>query len=62
MQQGPNKSDDTNINRFKANVDTLISAGGRHVLCSETIMDKGSTNPTDTEIIAEEEKFKAMIT
>ncbi len=30
-------------------------------MCSETIMDKESINPTDAEIIAEEEKFKAMM-
>ena len=61
MQQGPDESDDTYMKRFKANIDTLISAGGRHILCSETIMDKASTNLTDVEIIAEEENFKAMM-
>ncbi len=61
IQHGLIESADTYMKRFKANIDTLISAGDRYILCSETIMDKDSTDPTDAEIIVEEEKFKAMM-
>ena len=61
MQQGGDESDDNFLKRFKANIDTLTSAGGEYILCSETIMDKVGTEPTDSERKFEEEKFKAVM-
>jgi hypothetical protein len=41
-EQHSGESDDDYMKRFKASVETLISAGGRHILCSPEIMEKKS--------------------
>ena len=62
MQQGGDESDDNLMKIVKANIDTLTSAGGEHILCSgETIMDKVGTEPTDSERKIKEENFKAVM-
>ena len=59
-EQYSHESDDDYMKRFKASVETLISAGGRQVLCSTEIMEKKSQVPTLAETLIEEEKFKAI--
>jgi hypothetical protein len=39
MKQGESKSDSSYMKRFEMNVETLITAGGRHILCSPELMD-----------------------
>jgi hypothetical protein len=61
MHQGNNESDDSVLKRAKSAVETLVLAGGRHVLCSPDIMDTVVlNNPTDQEISIEEERFRAI--
>ena len=61
MHQANNESDDSVLKRAKSAVETLVLAGGRHVLCSPDIMDTiVLNNPTDQEISIEEEKFRAI--
>jgi hypothetical protein len=59
-EQFTGKSDDDYMKCFKASVETLISVGGRHFLCSPEIMEKQGAQPTKAEIANEEEKFKAV--
>jgi hypothetical protein len=59
-EQYSHESDDDYMKRFKASVETLISAGGRQVLCSTEIMEKKGQTPTVAEKLTEEEKFKAI--
>ncbi len=42
------------------NLETLITAGGRHILCSPDLMDKEGEDVTEEEIEIEENKFKAI--
>ena len=51
MRQGNNESDDSLLKRAKSAVETLVLAGGRHVLCSPDIMDSAVLHiPTDQEV------------
>jgi hypothetical protein len=59
-EQYSGESDDNYMKRFKASVETLISTGGKHFLCSPDIMDKKGDEPTKAEVATEEEKFKAI--
>ena len=62
MRQGETESDTAYMNRFRVNLDTLCSAGGKHILCSpELIEAHDSNNPTTAECEAEENKFKAIV-
>ena len=62
MRQGENESDTSYMKRFRVNLDTLISAGGRHILCSPDLVEAvDKDNVMDSEKEAEESKFKAMI-
>ena len=50
------------MRRFKVNLDTLLSAGGRHILCSPELVEAvDKTSITDEEREKEESKFKAII-
>jgi hypothetical protein len=60
MRQGEAESDSGYMKRFEMNVETLITAGGRHILCSPELMDKEEDEPTEDEIDVEENKFKAI--
>ena len=60
MQQGEMESNDNYIKRFKSNLDTLIVAGGRHILCSQEIADKAGATATEKEVLVEDKKFKAI--
>ena len=62
VRQGENESDTSYMKRFCVNLDTLISAGGRHILCSPDLVeavDKDNVMASEKE--AEESKFKAMV-
>jgi hypothetical protein len=59
-EQHNGESDDDYMKRFKASVETLISAGGRQIFCSPEIMESKTDIPTKAERSAEEEKFKAI--
>jgi hypothetical protein len=62
MRQGENENDSAYMKRFKVNMETLLSAGGCHILCSPEIMNTNdSDDPTDEEVEAEENKFKAIV-
>ena len=62
MRQGEIKSDSAYMNHFWVNLDTLCSAGGKHILCSPELMEAhDSDNPTTEECEAEENKFKAIV-
>ena len=50
------------MKRFKINMDTLLSAGGRHILCSPELTDAADPDMiTDLERDIEESKFKAIV-
>jgi hypothetical protein len=59
-EQYSNESDNEYLKRFKASIETLISAGGKQMLCSTEIMEKKGEIATRAEIAVEEEKFKAI--
>ena len=62
MRQGNDESDSAYLKRFRVNLDTLCSAGGRHILCSPDLIDAADKdNITDVEKEAEENKFKAIV-
>ena len=62
MKQGENESDVSYMKRFRVNLDTLVSAGGKHTLCSPEIFEAADKNNiTKKETEAEEAKFKAII-
>ena len=62
MRQGENESDSAYMKRFRVNLDTLYSAGGKHILCSPELMEAvDKDNPTDLERETEENKFKAIV-
>jgi hypothetical protein len=46
MRQGESESDSSYMKRFEMNVETLITAGGRHILCSPELMDMVNDDPT----------------
>ena len=62
IRQGENESDSGYMKRFKINMDTLLSAGGRHILCSPELADTADPDKiTDLERDIEEAKFKAIV-
>ena len=62
MRQGENESDTVYMKRFKIDLDTLIAAGGEHVLCSPDLMEAvDKDNPSNKEIETEQNKFKAIV-
>ena len=62
MRQGDHESDTSYMKRFKTNLDTLLSAGGKHILCSLELAEAvDSNNLTQKEIDIEEAKFKAIV-
>ena len=60
MKQGENESDSNYMKRFETNLETLITAGGKHIMCSPDLMDKDGDEGTEEEIEIEENKFKAI--
>jgi hypothetical protein len=60
MKQGESESDSAYMKHFEMNVETLITAGGKHILCSPDLMEKEDEEPTAKEIDIEENKFKAI--
>ena len=61
MRQRENESGALHMKRFKVNLDTLISAGEKYILCSPELMEV--VNPdkaTDDKTEVEENKFKAL--
>jgi rubrerythrin len=54
------ESDSGYMKRFEMNIETLIMAGGRHILCSPELMDKEDDELTKEEIETKENKFKAI--
>ena len=62
MKQGDRESDTAYMKRFKVNLDTLLSAGGKHILCSPELADcTDPKNMSEAEVDAEEAKFKAIV-
>ena len=62
MRQGENENDSAYMRRFKVNLDTLLSAGGRHILCSPELVEAADKkNITNEEREKEESKFKAIV-
>ena len=60
LYQNNNESDDDFIKRFKAAVETVITAGGKHIFCSPTIMEKAGSVATSVETATEVERYKAI--
>ena len=60
MKQSRSESLDDYMKRVKSNIELLVLAGGKHMLCSPEIMTKAKDVPTPDEIAVEEEKFTAM--
>ena len=60
MKQGESENDSSYMKRFEMNTETLLTAGGKHILCSPELMDKVNVDATDEEIEIEENKFKAI--
>ena len=60
MKQGENESDSKYMKRFETNLETLITAGGKHIMCSPDLMDKDGDEGTEEEIEIEENKFKVI--
>ena len=53
MRQGESENDTAYMKRFRVNLDTLYSAGGKYILCSpELIEAHDSNNPTTAEFEA----------
>ena len=62
IRQGENESDSDYMKRFQINMNTLLSAGGRHILCSSELADTADSNKiTNLERDIEEAKFKAIV-
>jgi len=62
MRQGENENDSAYMRRFKVNLDTLLSAGKRHILCSPELVEAtDKKNITNEEREKEESKFNAII-
>ena len=62
MKQGESESDSAYMKRFNVNCDTLVSAGGKHILCSPELADAiDKKNMSEKEVEVEESKFKAMV-
>eukprot|EP00957_Ditylum_brightwellii_P007255 551059-Ditylum_brightwellii.AAC.1 len=60
MRQGAMELNGDFYKHFESNLQTLELAGGGHILCSLTLMDKASNDPTDDKIKLEEDKLNAM--
>ena len=62
MCQGETENDSAYMRRFRASLDTLLSAGRRHILCSHELIEAvDMKNITDEEREKEESKFKAIV-
>ena len=62
MKQGDTESDVGYMKRFRVNIDTLVSAGGKHILCSPELAEAQDQNDIkDDERKKEESRFKAII-
>ena len=63
IRQHPMESNDSFRTRLDAAVLTLELANGKHILCSDKLIESADTtkSPTTAEITVEEEKFKAML-
>ena len=62
MKQGETESDVNYMKRFRVNLDTLISAGGKHILYSPELVEaQDKSNVKEAEKMAEESKFKAIV-
>ena len=62
MRQGDTESDVSYMKRFQVNIDTLIAAGGGHILYSPELVDaKDKTSITEDEKTLEKSRFKAII-
>ena len=61
MRQGPLEGDDGYIKQASSEIETLILAGGRHVLCIPVIMEaEDQAKPSEKEMTSEEGKFSAI--
>ena len=58
MRQYETESNDDYVMRFNANAETLKLTAGLGFFASPIIM--GKSNPTDDELLADDEKFRAM--
>jgi len=62
IRQGESESDSAYMKRFKVNLDTLLFAGGKHILCSPELADAvEKENITGAEREAEIDKFKTIV-
>jgi len=62
MRQGENEHDSAYMRRLRVNIDTLLSAGGRHILCSPELIEAvDNKNIAEKEREKEESKFKAIV-
>ena len=62
MKQGETESDVNYMKRFHVNLDTLIAAGGKHILCSpELVQAQDKDKVTADEKKLEESRFKAIV-
>ena len=62
MKQGDSESDVSYTKRFRVKIDTLISAGGKHILYSPELVEAADkSNIKDEEREIEEKKFRAII-
>ena len=62
IQQGKNESGLGYMKQFKINMDTLLSAAGRHILCIPELADAADPNNiTELERDVREAKFKAIV-
>ena len=49
MRQGESENDSSYMKRFDINIETLITAGGKHILCSPELMEKEGDEPNKEE-------------
>ena len=61
MKQGPDESDDNYLKRMNASYDSLVLAGGGHIVESPTLMTVAGSSATAKEKAAEKEKFLAVL-
>ena len=61
MRQGRLEGDKRNIKRERSEIETLIFAEGRHVLCSSDIVEvMYQAKPLEKETASEEDIFRAI--
>ena len=62
MKQRNNEPNDAYLTRFNSNVETLVSSGGKHLLCSPDLIEAvDPAKPTSHEMNVEIERLKAII-